>query len=251
MGDLNELLDGDRPTPMIVTDDGTQYKNYSLRLALNMAVSIRDRAPLLPIGSRRNPLLFLSSTARNADTKIKQLTFSGRALDRMQQCGLMPSVVLRAIRHGERLDGVLGFPTRFDRQNGTLVLLDTRRKTVVTVGHTVHDSDGARTEPQRIAAVIAAYQSTALSLLDLTDYLGVAVPGLVSSAKREELNAHWWRIEQAYAVSEHVEGSSNGALSTIDDTLREMADTLAAPELLPRRAAQVEAPSAEHESEGR
>jgi hypothetical protein len=66
---------------------------------------------------------------------VRRLSFSGRAVDRMQQRGIPPSVVARALRRGGRSTGPLELPVHADADNGILVLNDQRRKTVRTLAH--------------------------------------------------------------------------------------------------------------------
>jgi hypothetical protein len=65
----------------------------------------------------------MNQPVRNADAAIGGRTFSGHALDQMQNRGLMPSVVENTIRTGTRsADPIVGRTRYYDSvNNGTVV----------------------------------------------------------------------------------------------------------------------------------
>ncbi len=75
-----------------------------------------------------------SQPVRNSPATIGERTFSGHALDQMQNRGIPPSVVDNAIKHGEpfpgKNPGTQGF---FDAINKVRVIINSDTGTVITV----------------------------------------------------------------------------------------------------------------------
>lgn len=70
---------------------------------------------------------------RNTATTIEGRTFSGHALDQMQNRGIMPSVVQNTIEHGTTFGTRAGTTGFFDAVNNIRVILNSESGTVVTV----------------------------------------------------------------------------------------------------------------------
>jgi len=69
---------------------------------------------------------------RNTSTEIGGISYSGHALDRMQDRGLMPSVIKNTINNGVISDGRLGTKLYYDKINNVSVVRNSQGK-VVTV----------------------------------------------------------------------------------------------------------------------
>ena len=90
---------------------------------------------LSPAGSKRSPLEYAPfQKARNTPTTICDRRYTGHALDRMQDRGLMPSVIENTINRGrmkpDRLEGRIQC---YDQINSVKVVLDKKSGRVVTV----------------------------------------------------------------------------------------------------------------------
>jgi hypothetical protein len=64
---------------------------------------------------------------RNVDAEVRGRVYSGHALDRMQNQGIMPSVVENTIRTGIRAPAKMGRTSFYDRVNNVTVITEGRR----------------------------------------------------------------------------------------------------------------------------
>jgi hypothetical protein len=87
------------------------------------------------VGSRRAPVRNAPYQAvRNSPEVIGGRTYTGHALDQMQNRGLVPSVVENTITHGQKSAGNLIGTTRYyDPVNNVSVVVDTATGRVITV----------------------------------------------------------------------------------------------------------------------
>lgn len=89
------------------------------------------------VGRRGQQVNFPNANAsipRNAPGTIGGRDFSGHALDRMQERGIMPSAIENAIRHGASSPGTAAGTTRyFDAANKFNVVVDSASGRIVTV----------------------------------------------------------------------------------------------------------------------
>jgi hypothetical protein len=91
-----------------------------------------DIDPSTPTGSKGNPLL---TRTPNQPGTINGRDYTGHALDRMQQQGIMPSVVENATR-GPAIPGkVPGTTAYYDGANNITVITDSASGRVVTVDY--------------------------------------------------------------------------------------------------------------------
>jgi hypothetical protein len=84
-----------------------------------------------PTGRRGNHIQVPPPTNRR--TMIGEREFSGHALDRMQEQGLVPSIIENAIQTGQKFPGrSLGSEGYYDSVNNISVILDTQSGRVIT-----------------------------------------------------------------------------------------------------------------------
>jgi len=86
-------------------------------------------------GSRRSPLEYASfQTVRNESTVINKRTYSGHALDRMQDRGLMPSVIENAIETGQTsINKIPGRVEYFDPLNNIRVIVGDNGRIITVI----------------------------------------------------------------------------------------------------------------------
>jgi hypothetical protein len=91
-----------------------------------------DIDPSTPTGSKGNPL---RTNTLNSSGVVDGREYSGHAFDRMQQQGIMPSVVENATR-GPAIPGkVPGTTAYYDSANNITVITDTATGRVVTADY--------------------------------------------------------------------------------------------------------------------
>jgi hypothetical protein len=115
---------------LTITDIHTYYV-----LAGNTAVLVHNTCggiPETPTGSRGNPL---RTNTPNPPATINGRYYSGHALDRMQQQGIMPSGVESAIRGSGVQGKVPGTTAYYDALNDITVIVDSTTGRVVTVDY--------------------------------------------------------------------------------------------------------------------
>nr|WP_228140735.1 DUF4258 domain-containing protein [Acinetobacter sp. TGL-Y2] len=78
---------------------------------------------------------------RNNPTNIDGRNYSGHALDRMQDRGIMPSVVKDTIKHGSQTVGKKSTTNHYSPTNNVTVVTN-KRGDVVTVSHGKIDGKG-------------------------------------------------------------------------------------------------------------
>ena len=108
---------------------------YQLDIAKQMIDKVRSQYAE-PMGSRyhqmnqpKNPVY---QPVRNKADYINGREYSGHALDRMQDRGILPSIIENAIRTGEKKTDELGISTYKDSINGVKVITNDKGK-VITV----------------------------------------------------------------------------------------------------------------------
>ena len=91
-----------------------------------------DIDPSTPTGSKGNPLL---TNTPNSPATIGGRDYTGHALDRMQQQGIMPSAVENAARGAAIPGKIPGTTAYYDSVNNITVITDTGTGRVVTVDY--------------------------------------------------------------------------------------------------------------------
>jgi Domain of unknown function (DUF4258) len=90
-----------------------------------------SNCPTTPVGGRGTNFRNLSP---NEQAAIAGRDYTGHAIDRMQERGLMPSVVENTIRVGEEMSGKrAGTTSYYEAENHVTVITDTVTGRVVTV----------------------------------------------------------------------------------------------------------------------
>ncbi|VHO01010.1 DUF4258 domain-containing protein [Candidatus Rhabdochlamydia sp. T3358] len=95
-----------------------------------------ERKGTFPAGSRRAPLEYAPfQTVRNEATVINKRTYSGHALDKMQNRGFMPSVIEETIKNGSPSVGKNpGTVAYYSNTNNVTVILNTKGR-VITISY--------------------------------------------------------------------------------------------------------------------
>jgi hypothetical protein len=161
------------------------------------------------LGSRRAPLANAAEQPlRNADSVIGGRTFSGHALDQMQNRGLMPSVVENTIQHGVRsADPIAGRFRFFDPVNNVTVITEGKRVVTAIPGKLWQMSQGDNRNLRRMLECIGAARTGRMTLVGLADALLHLRDALdaVDPAWAEELTSHIATLESAgLATSEQI-----------------------------------------------
>jgi hypothetical protein len=106
----------------------------SCKLLQKRLPSAADRPPGTPVGRKHHPLSKETVKGQNPPQVINGRPYTGHAVDRMQQYGLVPSVIENTIEHGQEFDGRQGRTVRYDPVNNVVVILEPWGE-VVTVGY--------------------------------------------------------------------------------------------------------------------
>lgn len=119
---------------VFVSSKGQNYSNSSVDNFYVSEVLRRDYTS--PMGSRYNqmnqPKNPSYQTVRNKSDYINGREYSGHALDRMQDRGILPSVVEHTIKTGSKTTSELGVSIHKDNINGVKVITNDKGK-VITV----------------------------------------------------------------------------------------------------------------------
>nr|WP_117212992.1 RHS repeat-associated core domain-containing protein [Allorhizocola rhizosphaerae] len=120
---------------MVIVTDGVAASVRTAMTSFRAAAAVEAAAALeaaTPTGSKGNPLL---TKTPNQPGVINGREYSGHAIDRMQQQGIMPSVVEHAIR-GPAIPGKRpGTTAYYDADNHITVITDSATGRVVTVDY--------------------------------------------------------------------------------------------------------------------
>ncbi|NJP99514.1 hypothetical protein HCK00_02900 [Streptomyces sp. PLAI1-29] len=145
-GDLRTGMTFRTPAGKTVTVDGLRHyeqrqrthdltvdgiHTYYVVAGVTPVLVHNSNCPTTPVGGRGTNFRNLSP---NEPATIEGRDYTGHAIDRMQERGLMPSVVENAVRVGEKMSGKrAGTTAYYEAENNVTVITDTATGRVVTV----------------------------------------------------------------------------------------------------------------------